>query len=664
MNKKGLIQLKSVCLVATVILVAASFISTPLLGQNISQIEGSIKNTSKTTAGARDSVRKAKRAAMALQKGNTFTFHDSPLHVGIPDLDSVVDPLKGFQVFDKAYMHNDFRAHRGGIGLTDQVIGYTPTSESGFKYRNNPFSSWMYTLENTPFYQTKTPYTTLFFANNFGKKLNIFNVTHTQNVYRGLNLAIDYNVLQSIGTYTNSNAMNHNLRFYGNFFTKNARYRLQFGYIHNTAKIGENGGIKEDSLFRKNIESNRLRIPVAMESGGTRWRDNTYFVKQIYHIYNDKKDTLPENDKSYGYIAHTFELNDWKMTYKDDVIPSGGYYQHFNMSESQTRDTTTYLKMTNRLFYSSSDVEMIGKAPFKVVGGIKNEFIKRRDLLTKDSWTTWYPFAELQAVIAKQWIVDVYGDYAFGNYNNNNFSGKAYFKYCLPGKGREISKRDGVKLTVGYKENSADYMQAYHFSNHFYWNTAWEKEKELYASLEFDYKGWWLKAHAARKDGHVFYKKDGPVQAADAFYFGNITIGKDLEIGKYVGLNSLLMLAYSSDERYMHLPLFSMRETIYGRIPIKNLAEIHIGIDLFYNTSYYADGYMPALNEYYWQDEVKVGNYLIMDLFVNFQIKRVNVFIKLQNMAQGMIAYDYMDTPHNPLQDRCVRFGISWKFFD
>ncbi|MEG1498093.1 MAG: putative porin [Bacteroidales bacterium] len=618
-----------------------------------------------SASGKRDSVRKARRAAMAKMRGQTYTFYDYYMQSGVPTLDSVVNDLHGFQIYDKAFTHQDFRLYRNGVGMTDEVLEYDPKKVSGFELRSNPFSSWNYTIENTPFYQTKTPYTTLFFANNFGKNLNYFTATHTQNVYRGLNLAIDFNVLDSKGAYINSSSNHINFRFYGNYFSRDGRYRLLFGYIRNVEKIGENGGIKTDSLFTDHIEKNRLRIPVNLPTATTRWRENNYFFKHSYHFYADKKDTLPENDKSYGFLVHTFEVKDMKMGYKDQTTLADGVYSTFYLNPQRSFDSTLYLRMTNRVFYSSADMERIAhRYQFKFAAGFKNEYIQWRDDILKKNWVQWFPFAQIQMDFADRVVLDLYADYGVGGYNNQDFNAYVDVKYLWKGSERSLSKRNGIDLMVGIRRAMPDWIQSHQFSNHFYWENALSPQTELYAHLNFDYKGWWFKLKAGYKDNYTYFKKEGPVQGQDKFWVANLLIGKNLRFGRYVGLDNLLMLSYSSNENYLHLPLFSLKESIYGIIPIKKLATIQVGLDFFYNTPYYADGYMPATASYYWQNEIKTGNALVVDLFVSFQIKRMNLFVKLQNMTEGMIAYNYMYTPHYPFYDRSVRFGLVWRFYD
>ena len=648
--------------IATAVLLVL-FAATPLLAQN--KVVGQIQTTANTSSAARDSIRRAKLAAFAEKRGAAYYFYDSPLQTSVPELDSTVHPLSQFQEFDKIYTHHDFRVGRGEVGQTDQVLGYSPRLYSAYEERPNPFSSWTYTFENTRFFQTKVPYSNLYYANNFGKKIHILNVTHSQNVYRGLNLAIDYNVLQNEGVYTNSNSQQQNFRFYGNFFTKDARYRLQWGYIRNTARVGENGGLKDVNLFLTNEIPNRLSMPVRLPSAtNSRHRDNTYFLKQVYHIYADHRDTIPENDCSYGFIAHTLELQDHQRTYLDRTTAADSFYQTFLINPKQSQDTSWALHLNQRLYYSYGDVEQLDGRPFKMAAGAKFTYIQQKDMLYRYQWHSWYPFAEVQGVIAKSVVLDAYADMAIGGYNHGDYMGRVYAKYCFKGGEKNLSQNDGIKLFFGQTRHAPAYMTSYYFSNHFYWRHTWDKETEVFAGLEFAYKGWWLKAYGARKTNHVYYKADGPTMAETPFMVGNVTLGKDLKMGPYVGLNSLMMLAYVSDPRYLHLPLFSLRESLYGCIPIKNKAEVLIGVDAYCHTAYYADAYMPATNIYYWQDEIQTGNYVLLDAYVNFRIKRMNVFFKLQNLTEGFLPYNYIDTPHYPLHDRCFRFGLAWRFFD
>ncbi len=37
---------------------------------------------------------------------------------------------------------------------------------------------------------------------------------------------------------------------------------------------------------------------------------------------------------------------------------------------------------------------------------------------------------------------------------------------------------------------------------------------------------------------------------------------------------------------------------------------------------------------------------------------------KVQNVAKGLLGYNYMMIPHYPLPDRLFKLSVSWRFYD
>ena len=104
---------------------------------------------------------------------------------------------------------------------------------------------------------------------------------------------------------------------------------------------------------------------------------------------------------------------------------------------------------------------------------------------------------------------------------------------------------------------------------------------------------------------------------------------------------------------------------IFVTLPLfKGATTIQPGISLYYNTSYYADAYMPALRSFYAQGNKEIGNFVYADIFFNFRIKRARMFFKYSHFNSLFGTYDYYMVPSYPMMDAGFRFGISWKFFD
>ena len=113
------------------------------------------------------------------------------------------------------------------------------------------------------------------------------------------------------------------------------------------------------------------------------------------------------------------------------------------------------------------------------------------------------------------------------------------------------------------------------------------------------------------------------------------------------------------------MPDFLARVSIFPTLPLfKNACVFQPGIDLFYNTAYYASAYMPATRMFYLQDEKKIGNYVYMDVFANLMVKRFRIFVKYQHLNSFWSQSRYYMVPHYPIQDGIIKFGMSWSFYD
>ena len=65
------------------------------------------------------------------------------------------------------------------------------------------------------------------------------------------------------------------------------------------------------------------------------------------------------------------------------------------------------------------------------------------------------------------------------------------------------------------------------------------------------------------------------------------------------------------------------------------------------------------------QNKFLVENVVNTDLFMNFRIKRVLLFLKINNLLQGLAGVQgYYNTPVYIGQGRGVELGVNWLFFD
>ena len=94
---------------------------------------------------------------------------------------------------------------------------------------------------------------------------------------------------------------------------------------------------------------------------------------------------------------------------------------------------------------------------------------------------------------------------------------------------------------------------------------------------------------------------------------------------------------------------------------------MQIGADVRYFSEYYAPTYAPALQQFHLQDEanhIKIGNYPVVNVYANFQLKRTRFFAMFYHINEGMGSRRYFYAPHYPINQRLFKLGVSWNFYD
>ena len=126
-----------------------------------------------------------------------------------------------------------------------------------------------------------------------------------------------------------------------------------------------------------------------------------------------------------------------------------------------------------------------------------------------------------------------------------------------------------------------------------------------------------------------------------------------------------LTLQKSSDDKVLPLPLFNGWSNLYLLFRIAKVLRTEIGADVRYFTRYYAPAYVPMIGGYAVQDaehRQQLGNYPWVNIYANFHLKHCRFYVMMGHVNCGN--GNYFMTPHYPTNQRVLRFGISWNFFN
>lgn len=226
------------------------------------------------------------------------------------------------------------------------------------------------------------------------------------------------------------------------------------------------------------------------------------------------------------------------------------------------------------------------------------------------------------------------------------------------------------RADASYRFEDVNPYWKYYAGNHDYWydrNMSEEKELRIEAKYTNNRLRTEVGATYTNTDGYVWMdstfnirQESKPISTYTAWVKQHFKVWK-LHFVEQVYVQK------SSNEDVLSLPMVSVYSSNYIELTTRNKAlTVNFGVDLKYDSKFYADNYRPSTMTFYNQRYDKQGNVLESDAFIDLRIARCNIFLKYEHfdyyLRKGggnyFSAYSYATNP--PL----FRFGLRWSFFD
>lgn len=142
-------------------------------------------------------------------------------------------------------------------------------------------------------------------------------------------------------------------------------------------------------------------------------------------------------------------------------------------------------------------------------------------------------------------------------------------------------------------------------------------------------------------------------------------LSQDFRLGPLC-LDAVVTYQKSTDEDVLPLPALNVYGNLYLDFLIAKVLKCHLGADIRWFTKYHAPDFVPGIAQYAVQENadsrVDIGNYPIVNVYANFHLKQARFFVMMSHV--NYTAGNYFLAPHYPLNQRILRFGVSWNFFN
>ena len=544
--------------------------------------------------------------------------------------------------------------------------------------------AYLFLPEDALNYNTTTPLTQLkyFTGGGKGQAENLLSVLHVQNINPFWNVGIRYHLLSGDGRYAHQKSTAYNFSFFSNY--ERERTVLSFFINQNNGDFLENGGIKERAEITDSTEIDSENMPVWLNEyheAQNVYRNTNFNFQAQYNLGNPKEiivgtDSL-SMDTSYTYAAKAvfnFKAEGNEHKYKEKTINHDFYPNTYIDSLPYTYD-----KVANQIYDLSAKFVLNEHPTYKYLPGVylglnyKQEIYNQRtayDTTThiqsfgKTNYTGMHLTAGLFNIDTSALLnydlsakLCVLGHYV-GNFNIDGYIIQALRK----------DKSSLLRADATIKLQSPNPFLDHYVGNHNIWDNDFKSIKTI--QVEGRYINTRLRTELgvgiSNTFSYIYFDTiAAPQQTSKTLMVFTAWAKQHFRAGNF-HFDQKVYFQKSTQEDIVSLPAFSVySHNYYQNHLFKKALELQIGVDLFYNTEFYADNYMPSIMQFYNQREFKIGNYPKVDVFLNLKIQTAIIFAKYEHLNYLLKRNgNYFSASDYPINPAIFKFGIQWNFFD
>lgn len=582
----------------------------------------------------------------------------------------------------KEYSHNYLRKDNFGLlafsndGQTYNTLQYGLMKnemfpEMGFKAKHFNFME----ADQIRYASVATPVTELYYKTTIQQGQSIDSY-FAVNVSENLNFSVAYRGLRSLGDYINQLSSSGNFRLTTSYFTKNKRYLANFHFVNQDILNGENSGITTLSDFEGEDPNydNRARLEVYLTDAKSFLKGKRLFLDHEFRINAKKTDNNLWLNHQFNYENKFFEYN------QATVLSAVGNRAVLRFGDSYVasgiNDQTRYNKMYNRVGIAYENTTL-GKFNF-FVDDFRSNFYYNQILILNSG---------VIPSSLSQNINSFGGQYLYqkGKWNGD-------FLYSRSITNQSMSNLE-AKMTYDLDDEnqfSFEFQNKNKIANnnfnlfqssfvHYNWSNDFKNEKSTSLTVKANTKWVNLSAQYTILKDFLFFEditsqsqKDlnqqiiAPNQYDKTINYFSVKASRDFKFGKFALDNTFLYQKVGQSDLILNVPDFTLRNAIYFSDSFfkKKALFLQTGIVLNYFTSYFANDYNPVVGEFFVQSDKKIGDFPVLDFFINAKIQRTRIYLKAEHFNSLFSSNNYFSAPNTPYRDVTFRLGLIWNFFN
>ncbi len=546
---------------------------------------------------------------------------------------------------------------------------FNPYPEFGFKAKHFNYLE----VNDIQYYSVATPLTELYFKTVMEQGQNV-DALITLNTSERFNFSIAFKGLRSLGKYINQLTSAGNFRFTSSYFTKNKKYYANFHFTGQDLLNGENGGLTIPSDFESEDDTfkNRPRLQVFLSDAKSFLKGKRLFLDHSFRINSKDANNNLFITHQLNYEHKFFEYN--QATLKSQIGTGMATFNRFGDVPSteniKINDHTRYDRLYNK-FGAIYENKTLGKVQFFIENFNYKYFYKL--VQTVESVT--YP-NQLKATINS-----IGGQY---EYRKNKWNGKAMLSNSISTQAfrnfdANLEYQINNKNKVSFQYQNISKLPNHNFtlnqSTYISYNWLKNFKNEKINNIVVTANTQWVNATAqfTTLNDYLYFQDVQqeanqqlvtPHQYSGTINYLSLKAAKEIKYKKWALDNTFLYQKVTQNNAILNVPELTLRSTIYFSDNVfKKAMFLQTGIIINYFTKYYANDYNPILGEFFVQNQKQIGEFPMLDFFVNARVKQTRIFLKAEHFNSSFTGNTYYSAPNTPYHDFMIRFGLVWNFF-
>ena len=464
-----------------------------------------------------------------------------------------------------------------------------------------------------------------------------------------------------------------NVRIYQNFASKNKKHRVLAEFHNFNYNYLDTGGIVSDTLITYTfgtIEEGRNLL-------------DSFFRLPLGNLENKFSNVTNKVKAQYGKLFYEYRI------FKTLQVYSRWEYFNQNFWFNNPNFKTNDIEEANNFFIrdnNSSSAHYTRHRAINGTFGVKGTYNKVHYRVELEN--------SAHKILEQDFEVDItYPSIiqsllrTYGNYESKIIKLQGSARWLLGQKdvllqGKALYKDYQFELYASYFQPS--WLETNYYGRHFQWNNQFNNTKDLLLSVQKTIK--WKNLRITPKlnyhvidDWVYFDERARPNQATLTINYLQPELKLEGTLPNKI--HHILMVRYNSlrASTYMRIPEYFVNYQVSFKTQLWDTRWVaQIGIDLHWHSAYYSDMYHPVTQQFYLQDfnkvrkitsseretvRLKFGNYLLANVFLNFNIGTVYGFFKLTNALQGLLGQGYFSTRDYMGIARGIEIGFRWLMF-